>query len=335
MQSVSIEFTPEVSGVSLALTWYGAGVGVWVGIIEWSDIALYRYVEPGHVQGESDNPFRFAGEHWDSHTQTYYLRARHFNPRTGRFLTPDPHWDITTNAIFGDSPTLRNDRYVPSIHAILQSGNLFAFGMNNPVMFIDPSGRVAVPWQAVNPLANFLPWLLGGITTVKMTSKTAAATFWVPIAGKVAIAAAIVATGVVLYRAASVMPDVRATYNWMTIQLAKTLTHTQGQHSVYIIRDKNTNLIHYVGRTVDFGRRRYAHQSQPGARFPTSAFEMRLVLSKMNERDARALEQSLITANVILALGNKINAIAARNLSGFADEFQRIQDLVSQAPPTP
>ena len=42
--------------------------------------------------------------------------------------------------IFGDSPTLRNDRYVPNIHAILQSGNLFTFGINNPVMWADPTG---------------------------------------------------------------------------------------------------------------------------------------------------------------------------------------------------
>ena len=68
---------------------------------------------------------------------------RMFNPRTGRWTQPDPHWDIRTNAIFGDSPTMRNDRYMPSIHAILQSGNLFMFVMHNPVRWVDSSGLFA------------------------------------------------------------------------------------------------------------------------------------------------------------------------------------------------
>ena len=69
---------------------------------------------------------------------------RMLNPRTGRWSSPDPHWDIRTNAIFGDSPTMRNDRYMPSIHAILQSGNLFMFVMHNPVRWVDSSGLFAV-----------------------------------------------------------------------------------------------------------------------------------------------------------------------------------------------
>ena len=47
--------------------------------------------------------------------------------------------------IFGDSPTMRNDRLVPSIHAIMQSGNLYMFVMHNPVMWVDPSGLFASP----------------------------------------------------------------------------------------------------------------------------------------------------------------------------------------------
>ena len=42
--------------------------------------------------------------------------------------------------VFGDSPTLRNDRFVPSVHAIMQASNLFVFTMNNPVRFTDPTG---------------------------------------------------------------------------------------------------------------------------------------------------------------------------------------------------
>jgi len=104
---------------------------------------MYRYSAFGNEfnpDANNNNPWRYGGEYWDWETQTYYLRARNYNPRTGRFSSPDPHWDIRTNAQFGDSPTMRNDRYMPSVHAILQSGNLFVFGINNPVMWADPSG---------------------------------------------------------------------------------------------------------------------------------------------------------------------------------------------------
>ena len=57
------------------------------------------------------NPFRFAGEYWDFETGTYYLRARHFNPRTGRFTQPDPFWNV--------------GNMNGSTWAILQAGNLF------------------------------------------------------------------------------------------------------------------------------------------------------------------------------------------------------------------
>lgn len=48
------------------------------------------------------SPFRFASEYLDAHSGSYYLRARHFNPGTGRFLQADPHWNVG-NMIFGDS----------------------------------------------------------------------------------------------------------------------------------------------------------------------------------------------------------------------------------------
>jgi len=47
--------------------------------------------------------------------------------------------------VFWDSPVSRNNRTMPSTWAIMQSGNLFAYTMNNPIRFIDPSGKFAIP----------------------------------------------------------------------------------------------------------------------------------------------------------------------------------------------
>ena len=71
----------------------------------------------------------YSGEYLDLSRGEYYLRARHFNPTTGRFTQPDPFWNIH-NMQGGTG-------------AILQSANLFVFVMNNPVIFVDPLGLVA------------------------------------------------------------------------------------------------------------------------------------------------------------------------------------------------
>ena len=35
------------------------------------------------------NPFRYAGQYFDSETGTYYLRARYYSPALGRFTQQD------------------------------------------------------------------------------------------------------------------------------------------------------------------------------------------------------------------------------------------------------
>jgi len=64
-----------------------------------------------------DNPFRYCGEYWDEETQTYYLRARQYDPTTGRFLSEDP----------------------------VQDGlNWYIYCYNDPVQYWDPNGEVPV-----------------------------------------------------------------------------------------------------------------------------------------------------------------------------------------------
>ena len=42
------------------------------------------------------NPFRYCGEYWDSETETYYLRARYYDPSIGRFTQQDTHWNASS-----------------------------------------------------------------------------------------------------------------------------------------------------------------------------------------------------------------------------------------------
>jgi RHS repeat-associated protein len=67
--------------------------------------------------------FRFAGMEYDSETGNYYDHARYYNPRLGRFMSPDP---MSVSGFSNpDNP---------------QSWNGYAYTLNNPETLVDPSG---------------------------------------------------------------------------------------------------------------------------------------------------------------------------------------------------
>ena len=86
------------------------------------------------------NPFRYAGQYYDTENGTYYLRARYYSPALGRFTQRDQHWN-TGNMLYGDD-SLMLSMYVakPDILAILQSSNLYVYCIGNPVNQIDITG---------------------------------------------------------------------------------------------------------------------------------------------------------------------------------------------------
>jgi len=133
-----------------------------------SVVHLYRYTAFGvefNNNAGNTNPWRFAGEYWDAERGEYYLRARSFNPRTGRFTQPDPFWNT------------RNMQRSRS--AIAQSSNLFVYTMNNPVRFIDPSGMVAmlpgnVGAAGLNPSSNAIQNAMNQAQAAAAAAKNAA-----------------------------------------------------------------------------------------------------------------------------------------------------------------
>ena len=72
--------------------------------------------------GDTENPFLYCGEQFDSFTGLYYLRARYMNPSTGTFISMDTY----QGSVF-DPETLHKYLYANA----------------NPVMFVDPSGHFA------------------------------------------------------------------------------------------------------------------------------------------------------------------------------------------------
>jgi RHS repeat-associated protein len=99
---------------------------------------------PALVQGTSAQPFGYAGQQTDAESGFQYLRARMYDPSTGRFLQRDP---------------------VPGSPDQPQTINPYAYAGNNPTTFADPSGETlcractwvwaavtlaAVGWNAVS-----------------------------------------------------------------------------------------------------------------------------------------------------------------------------------------
>jgi RHS repeat-associated protein len=73
--------------------------------------------------GSTPNNYLYRGEQYDSDLGLYYLRARYYNPATGRFLSRDPE---------------EGNRFDPrTLHKYLYVGG-------NPVNRIDPRGRLLV-----------------------------------------------------------------------------------------------------------------------------------------------------------------------------------------------
>jgi len=80
--------------------------------------------------GTAGNPFLFAGYFFDVATGLYYLRARYYDPKTGRFLSMDPE------------PGKLTDRL---------SQNPYIYCQNDPVNLADPTGRAVVQGTGVGP----------------------------------------------------------------------------------------------------------------------------------------------------------------------------------------
>jgi RHS repeat-associated protein len=85
-----------------------------------------RYAPFGSLlwqQGTAPAPWGFAGEMQDP-TGLLYLRARWYDPATGRFLTRDPF---------------------PGLAVLPSTQHPYVYALNNPVLYTDPSGEFIVP----------------------------------------------------------------------------------------------------------------------------------------------------------------------------------------------
>ncbi len=88
-----------------------------------SVVATYKYDIFGAVRastGSGSAEYRFTGQQDDATLGYTYLRARYYDPQTGRFLSKDPFPGLLTNPA---------------------SQHYYGYAQNNPVNWKDPSGK--------------------------------------------------------------------------------------------------------------------------------------------------------------------------------------------------
>ncbi len=85
-------------------------------------VASYNYDAFGAVRSATgeNSSFRFTGQQTDDETGLIYLRARYYDPGTGRFLSPDPFHGLADQA---------------------QSLAKYPYTQNNSATYVDPSGK--------------------------------------------------------------------------------------------------------------------------------------------------------------------------------------------------
>ena len=100
------------------------------------------YGTQGYCENDDMDTFGYCGQQYDWETGNYYMRARYYNPDTGRFISEDTHWN-PLNMIYGDKEYEEGERKYPDITASLQAANLYGYCMGNPLRYKDLSGNIS------------------------------------------------------------------------------------------------------------------------------------------------------------------------------------------------
>lgn len=101
--------------------------------------ATYDYDAFGNLTGktgQADNSTTYAGYQWDEETKLYYLNARYYDSTIARFISEDSYTGEKNDPL---------------------SLNLYSYGKNNPIIYMDPTGHMAYKNTMVNDGGSYSP----------------------------------------------------------------------------------------------------------------------------------------------------------------------------------
>ncbi len=112
--------------------------------------ATYANYDPfGNIRSSFGTPieFQFNEQQLDSESDMYFLRARYYDPETGRFISRDPVKGVLTNP---------------------QTQNPYAYSHNNPINYSDPSGE---QYQAIGNFIQSCLRLISGPAGIRTSQQ--------------------------------------------------------------------------------------------------------------------------------------------------------------------
>ena len=158
----------------MIMSYNGHGDIVLVKSVSGETLAEYAYDEFGNVlaqNGELDNPYRYAGYEYLDSVDLYDLNARYYNPKTARFLSEDPYYNLG-NRVIG-----LYEINVPSVLSVMQANALYVYCGNRPNCYYDHSGLF---WETVFDLVTL------GFSIVDVVKNPTDVWAWAGLAGDVA-----------------------------------------------------------------------------------------------------------------------------------------------------
>jgi len=105
-------------------------------------VKRYRFDPFGNLEaqwGTEPNRYLFTGKEKDENG-LYYFGARYYNPRLGRFVTPDPEPRVPGKRLL-ENPQLTTP---------------YAYCINNPLRYIDPDGKIVIIAEALKQNPEFM-----------------------------------------------------------------------------------------------------------------------------------------------------------------------------------
>ena len=247
-------------------------------------------------EGARYNPFRYRGYYYDTDLGMYYLQSRYYDSKICRFINAD-------SAIAGVGGDIRGY-------------NLFAYCFNNPVNMSDSTG-------------NWPSWSQAFLNAA-MVSLLVAAVAGAVVVGAPVLAAAgvgVVSTGVTTVATSVAIAAVITAGVAATAAIVTSVVENQDyqgpikNQSVYVMRDKITNEVKYVGRTNNPIRRQAEHEKDPNK---ANLKPLEVKFSGLTMTEARAMEQVLISSYSLSNLSNARREIAVGNVSDFAGKMENI-----------